>query len=36
MSVWPMGVTIGPIFDPILGGWLTENYNWRAAPTRFT
>ena len=20
---------VGPIFGPILGGWLTENYNWR-------
>ena len=29
MSVWTMGVMIGPIFGPILGGWLTENYNWR-------
>jgi DHA2 family multidrug resistance protein len=29
MSVWTMGVMIGPIFGPILGGWLTENYDWR-------
>jgi DHA2 family multidrug resistance protein len=29
MSVWTVGVMIGPIFGPILGGWLTENYNWR-------
>jgi MFS transporter, DHA2 family, multidrug resistance protein len=29
MSAWTMGVMIGPIFGPILGGWLTENYNWR-------
>src|SRR5277367_3172102 len=29
MSVWAMGVMIGPIFGPILGGWLTANYNWR-------
>jgi MFS transporter, DHA2 family, multidrug resistance protein len=29
MSVWTMGVMIGPIFGPILGGWLTENYNRR-------
>jgi DHA2 family multidrug resistance protein len=29
MSVWTMGVMLGPIFGPILGGWLTENYNWR-------
>jgi DHA2 family multidrug resistance protein len=24
-----MGVIIGPILGPALGGWLTENYNWR-------
>jgi DHA2 family multidrug resistance protein len=29
MSVWTMGVMIGPICGPILGGWLTENYSWR-------
>jgi DHA2 family multidrug resistance protein len=29
MSVWTMGVMVGPIFGPILGGWLTANYNWR-------
>ncbi|MFL5286605.1 MAG: DHA2 family efflux MFS transporter permease subunit, partial [Rhodopila sp.] len=29
MSVWTMGVMIGPILGPILGGWLTENYSWR-------
>jgi len=29
MSIWVMGVTIGPILGPALGGWLTENYNWR-------
>jgi DHA2 family multidrug resistance protein len=29
MSIWTMGVMIGPIFGPILGGWLTENYSWR-------
>jgi DHA2 family multidrug resistance protein len=29
MSVWTMGVMVGPIFGPILGGWLTETYNWR-------
>jgi DHA2 family multidrug resistance protein len=29
MSVWAMGVMLGPIFGPILGGWLTDNYNWR-------
>ncbi|MGC1817300.1 MAG: DHA2 family efflux MFS transporter permease subunit [Casimicrobiaceae bacterium] len=29
MAIWIMGVTIGPILGPALGGWLTENYNWR-------
>jgi MFS transporter, DHA2 family, multidrug resistance protein len=29
MALWTMGVMIGPIFGPILGGWLTENYSWR-------
>jgi DHA2 family multidrug resistance protein len=24
-----MAVTVGPILGPALGGWLTENYNWR-------
>lgn len=29
MALWGMGVMIGPIFGPILGGWLTENWSWR-------
>lgn len=29
MSVWGMGIMIGPIMGPIIGGWLTESYNWR-------
>jgi len=29
MAVWGMGVMVGPILGPTLGGWLTENYNWR-------
>jgi DHA2 family multidrug resistance protein len=29
MAIWGMGVIIGPIVGPALGGWLTENYNWR-------
>lgn len=29
MSVWVMGITIGPILGPALGGWLTEHYSWR-------
>jgi DHA2 family multidrug resistance protein len=29
MAIWAMAATIGPIMGPALGGWLTENYNWR-------
>lgn len=29
MSMWGMGVMLGPILGPSLGGWLTEYYNWR-------
>src|ERR1700679_481590 len=29
MAVWGMGVMIGPIMGPTLGGLLTEQYNWR-------
>lgn len=29
MAMWGMGVMIGPILGPSLGGWLTEYYNWR-------
>ena len=29
MAFWVMGVTVGPIVGPALGGWLTEVYNWR-------
>ncbi len=29
MAVWGMGVMVGPIMGPVLGGWLTESYNWR-------
>jgi DHA2 family multidrug resistance protein len=29
MAVWGMGVMIGPILGPSLGGWLTDSYNWR-------
>lgn len=30
MALWAMGIMVGPILGPILGGWLTENWNWRA------
>ena len=29
MAIFVMGVTVGPILGPALGGWLTENYDWR-------
>lgn len=29
MSLWGMGVFMGPILGPALGGWLTEDYSWR-------
>jgi len=29
MALWGIGVMIGPIFGPVLGGWLTESYSWR-------
>ena len=29
MAMWGMGVMLGPILGPTLGGWLTEYYSWR-------
>ena len=29
MAIWGMGMMVGPILGPVLGGWLTENWNWR-------
>jgi len=29
MAIWGMGVMVGPILGPTLGGYLTEMYNWR-------
>jgi len=29
MSIWGMGIMVGPILGPLLGGWLTDNYDWR-------
>ena len=29
MAIWVMGVVVGPIMGPTLGGYLTDFYNWR-------
>src|SRR5229473_21227 len=29
VAIWGTGVMLGPIFGPMLGGWLTEDYSWR-------
>jgi DHA2 family multidrug resistance protein len=29
LALWGMGVMIGPILGPVLGGWITENWSWR-------
>jgi MFS transporter, DHA2 family, multidrug resistance protein len=29
MAIWGVGVMVGPILGPTLGGYLTEWYNWR-------
>jgi MFS transporter, DHA2 family, multidrug resistance protein len=29
MAIWGVGVMLGPILGPTLGGYLTEIYNWR-------
>ena len=28
MAIWGVGVMLGPIMGPTLGGWLTENWSW--------
>lgn len=27
-SIWAMTAVVGPIFGPIMGGWITDNYSW--------
>jgi DHA2 family multidrug resistance protein len=29
MAMWGVGVMVGPIVGPTLGGWLTDSYSWR-------
>ena len=29
MAMWGAGIMVGPIIGPTLGGWLTENFDWR-------
>lgn len=29
MAIWGAGIMVGPIMGPMLGGWLTEYYDWR-------
>jgi MFS transporter, DHA2 family, multidrug resistance protein len=29
MAIWGIGIMVGPILGPMLGGWLTDTYNWR-------
>ena len=29
MAIWGMGVGLGPMLGPVIGGWLTDNYSWR-------
>jgi MFS transporter, DHA2 family, multidrug resistance protein len=29
MGMWGLGIMIAPICGPMIGGWLTESYNWR-------
>jgi MFS transporter, DHA2 family, multidrug resistance protein len=29
MTIWGMVIMVGPITGPVLGGWITENFDWR-------
>ncbi len=29
MAIWGIGVGVGPMLGPIIGGWLTDNFSWR-------
>jgi MFS transporter, DHA2 family, multidrug resistance protein len=29
MAMWGVGIMMGPIFGPTLGGWIADNWSWR-------
>jgi DHA2 family multidrug resistance protein len=29
MGFWGLGIVVAPILGPVVGGWVTENYDWR-------
>ena len=29
MALWGVGIMVGPILGPVIGGYLTENFDWR-------
>ncbi|SEB20374.1 DHA2 family efflux MFS transporter permease subunit [Variovorax sp. YR216] len=29
MAIWGAGIMVGPILGPLLGGWLTDQFDWR-------
>jgi len=29
MAIWGAGIMVGPILGPLMGGWLTDNFDWR-------
>lgn len=31
MALWSLGVMVGPVIGPTLGGWLTDEWSWRWA-----